>query len=131
MARHHRLATGARKAVEGWGLQLLCKHPRWYSDSLTVIETPKGMDSNKIVKTAYAKYDLSIGVGLAQVNGKVFRIGHLGNMNDLMLVGGLGGAECAMIDCGVPIKPGSGVSRAIDYFQKTSAVIKTRESLMR
>ncbi|GFR46530.1 hypothetical protein Agub_g8118 [Astrephomene gubernaculifera] len=84
-ARHHRLAEGVRRAVEGWGLQLLCKNPRWYSDSLTVIETPPGVDSNRVVALAYAKYDLSLGIGLAQVNGKVFRIGHLGNMNELML----------------------------------------------
>ncbi len=68
-----RLADGTRKAVEGWGLQLLCKESRWRSDSLTVIETPKGVDSNLIVKNAYAKYNLSIGVGLSQVNGKVRR----------------------------------------------------------
>jgi alanine-glyoxylate transaminase/serine-glyoxylate transaminase/serine-pyruvate transaminase len=57
--------------VEGWGLSTLCKDPRWKSDSLTVIEVPPGIDSNKIVKFAYAKYDLSIGIGLSQVNGKV------------------------------------------------------------
>lgn len=129
-ARHHRLATGVRKAVEGWGLKLLCKHPRWYSDSLTVVEVPQGVDSNKVVKAAYAKYDLSIGIGLAQINGKVFRIGTLGNMNELMLMSALGGVEMAMIDAGIDIKPGSGVGRAIDYWQKTAAVIRTRESLM-
>ncbi|KAG2490049.1 hypothetical protein HYH03_011514 [Edaphochlamys debaryana] len=129
-ARHHRLAEGVRKAVEGWGLQLLCKNPRWRSDSLTVVETPEGIDSNKIVKSAYAKYDLSLGIGLAQINGKVFRIGHLGNMNELMLVGALGGVEMAMIDAGMSIRPGSGVGKAVEYWQKTGAVIKTRESLM-
>lgn len=71
VARHHRLAEGCRAAVAGWGLETLCKNPRWKSDSLTVIEVPKGIDSNLIVKNAYAKYDLSIGIGLAQVNGKV------------------------------------------------------------
>ncbi|GIL80982.1 hypothetical protein Vretimale_9319 [Volvox reticuliferus] len=129
-ARHHRLGEGARRAVEGWGLKLLCKNPRWRSDSLTVVEVPEGVDSNKIVKTAYAKYDLSLGIGLAQINGKVFRIGHLGNMNELMLVSALAGAEMAMIDAGVPIKPGSGVGKAIEYWHQTSSVIKTRESLV-
>lgn len=105
-------------------------HHRWYSDTLTVVEVPKGIDSNKIVKTAYAKYDLSLGIGLAQINGKVFRIGHLGNMNELMLVSALAGAEMTMIDCGIPIVPGSGVGKAIEYWQKTASVIPTRESLM-
>lgn len=72
-ARHHRLAEGTRKAVAGWGLELLCKNPRWQSDSLTVIEVPQGIDSNLIVKNAYARYNLSIGVGLSKVNGKVCR----------------------------------------------------------
>lgn len=130
VARHHRLAEGVRKAVAGWGLTTLCKDPRWKSDSLTVIEVPAGIDSNKIVKNAYAKYDLSLGIGLAQVNGKVFRIGHLGNMNDLMLAGALCGVEAAMIDSGMKITPGSGVSKAIEYWQKTAKVIKTRESLL-
>lgn len=71
VARHHRLGEGVRQAVEGWGLKTLCKNPRWKSDSLTVVETPGGVDSNKIVKNAYAKYDLSLGIGLAQINGKV------------------------------------------------------------
>ena len=129
IARHHRLGEGVRKAVEGWGLKTLCKDPRWKSNSLTVIEVPN-VDTNKIVKNAYAKYDLSLGIGLAQVNGKVFRIGHLGNMNELMLAGALCGAEMAMIDSGVKIQPGSGVSKAVDYWQKTAKVIKTRESLV-
>lgn len=129
-ARHHRLAEGVRAAVKGWGLKLLCKNPRWYSDTLTVVETPEGIDSNKIVKNAYAKYDLSLGIGLAGINGKVFRIGHLGNMNELMQISGLAGAEMAMIDAGINITPGSGVGKAIEYWQKTAKVIKTRESLL-
>ena len=80
VARHHRMAEGVRKAVAGWGLETLCKDPRWKSDSLTVIEVPKGIDSNLIVKNAYAKYDLSIGIGLAQVNGKVSGAGLWGGV---------------------------------------------------
>eukprot|EP00200_Dunaliella_tertiolecta_P004805 CAMPEP_0202339556 /NCGR_PEP_ID=MMETSP1126-20121109/1365_1 /ASSEMBLY_ACC=CAM_ASM_000457 /TAXON_ID=3047 /ORGANISM="Dunaliella tertiolecta, Strain CCMP1320" /LENGTH=452 /DNA_ID=CAMNT_0048930119 /DNA_START=317 /DNA_END=1675 /DNA_ORIENTATION=+ len=129
VARHHRLAEGVRHAVAGWGLKTLCKEDRWKSDSLTVVETP-GVDSNKIVKAAFAKYDLSLGVGLSKINGKVFRIGHLGNMNELMLAGALMGAEMSMRDAGMDIVPGSGVSRAVDYWQKTTPVIPTRESLM-
>eukprot|EP01026_Neomeris_dumetosa_P072576 TRINITY_DN7394_c0_g2_i4.p1 TRINITY_DN7394_c0_g2~~TRINITY_DN7394_c0_g2_i4.p1 ORF type:complete len:411 (+),score=61.90 TRINITY_DN7394_c0_g2_i4:218-1450(+) len=75
-ARHHRLAEGTRKAVQGWGLNLLCKEKRWQSNSLTVIEVPEEINSNLIVKNAFARYNLSIGIGLSKVNGKVFRIGH-------------------------------------------------------
>ena len=69
--------------MDAWGLQLLCKNPRWRSDSLSVIEVPAGIDSGDIVKFAYAKYNLSLGVGLSKVAGKVFRIGHLGNMDEV------------------------------------------------
>lgn len=124
--RHHRLAEGARKAVAGWGLELLCKDPRWRSDSLTVVETPKGTDSNLVVKNAYAKYNLSLGVGLTKVAGKVFRIGHLGNMDEVMLLGALAGTEMALTDAGIKVQPGSGVGEAIKYFQETSKVIPTR-----
>lgn len=79
--RHHRLAEGCRKAVAGWGLELLCKNPRWRSDSLTVIEVPKGIDSGNIVKTAYAKYNLSIGVGLSQVQVRCWSLGLMGGLS--------------------------------------------------
>ena len=117
--------------MEGWGLKLLCAQPRWNSDALTVIRVPESVDSNVIVKQAYARYNLSIGIGLSQVNGKVFRIGHLGNNDELMMSSALAGAEMAMIEAGVEIAPGSGISKAIDYWQKTSKVIRTRESLVR
>lgn len=69
--------------MDAWGLKLLCKNPRWRSNSLSVIEVPKGVDSGDIVKFAFAKYNLSLGVGLSEVAGKVFRIGHLGNMDEV------------------------------------------------
>jgi alanine-glyoxylate transaminase/serine-glyoxylate transaminase/serine-pyruvate transaminase len=130
VARHARLGEGARRAAAAWGLPLLCKDARWNSNSLTVIQTPAGVDSNRIVKNAYAKYNLSIGVGLSQVNGKVFRIGHLGNMDELMLSGALAGVEMCLLDAGVDVKPGAGVGAAISYWQKTAKVIPTRESLL-
>ena len=130
VARHHRLAEGTRKAVAGWGLELLCKNPRWRSDSLSVIETPEGIDSQKIVDIAYAKYNLSLGIGLDRVKGKVFRIGHLGNMDEVMLSSALCGVEMAMKDAGVPIEMGSGVSKALEYWRQTSKVIPSRESLL-
>jgi len=126
-ARHARLAAGTRKAVEAWGLELLCENPRWYSDSLTVVKVPEGIDSGRIVKYAYSKYNLSLGVGLSEVKGKVFRIGHLGNMDDVMLLGALAGTEMALIDAGVKIAPGSGVGAALAFFQQTKPMIPTRE----
>lgn len=130
VARHHRLAEGTRKAVEGWGLKLLCRNPRWHSDSLTVVETPEGVDSQKVVDIAYGKYNLSLGIGLDKVKGKVFRIGHLGNMDEIMLSGALCGVELAMKDAGIPITLGSGVSKALEYWKETAEVIPTREHLV-
>ena len=131
VARHNRLAEGTRKAVQGWGLETLCKNPRWYSDSLTVIETPQGIDSQKIVDIAYAKYNLSLGIGLDRVKGKVFRIGHLGNMDEIMLSGALSGVEMAMKDAGVPITLGSGVSKALEYWNETvPQSIPSREHML-
>ena len=188
------MGEGCRRAIAGWGLKLLCKDPRWNSDSLSVIETPAGVDSGDVVKYAYAKYNLSLGVGLsevgglragllacptialcswhlyrgslatavqmqevcemrckyvnmsclhrcapmlsfenslpasaAQVQGKVFRIGHLGNMDELMLSTALVGAEMAMIDAGIDIQPGSGVKEAIKFWQQTTPIIRKRE----
>lgn len=129
-ARHHRLAEGTRRAVAAWGLKTLCKDPRWFSDSLTVVETPDGVDSNLIVKNAFAKYNLSLGLGLSEVNGKVFRIGHLGNMDEIMCLSSLAGTEMALLDSGVSIVPGSGVGAAVQFFQETSKVIPTREGVL-
>ena len=107
-------------------LELLCKEKRWRSDSLTVIESPAGLDSAKIVQEAYKRYNLSIGVGLSKVAGKVFRIGHLGNCDEVMQASALAGTEMALLSCGVKIKPGEGVGAAIEYWAETSKVIPTR-----
>lgn len=127
--RHVRLAEGTRKAVAAWGMKLLCKHPRWNSHSLTVVEAPAGVDTDVLVKTAWAKYNLSIGLGLGEVKGKVFRIGHLGDMNEVGMLGAIAGVEMALIDVGAKITPGSGVGAAAKYWQETSSVIKSREIL--
>lgn len=86
----------------------------------------QGIDSNRVVKEAFARYNLSIGVGLSQVNGKVFRIGHLGNMDEVMLLSALAGTEMALLNAGVKIQPGSGVGAAIKFFSDSSSVIPTR-----
>jgi alanine-glyoxylate transaminase / serine-glyoxylate transaminase / serine-pyruvate transaminase len=114
--RHHRLAEGVRQAVEAWGLSLCAKEPRWESDTVSAIVVPDGHDSNAVVQQAYRRYNLSLGVGLSKVAGKVFRIGHLGNLNELMLLSAIAGAEMAMRDVGIPIELGSGVAAAQAHY---------------
>lgn len=129
-ARHRRLAEGARAAVHAWGLPLLCRDTRWQSDTLTVVEAPPGVDSQQIVDVAYAKYNLSLGLGLAEVKGKVFRIGHLGNMDEIMLAGALSGVEMTLRDVGYDVQLGSGVGAALEIWQREKQVIPTREHLV-
>ena len=119
-ARHHRLAEGVRRAVDAWGLSLCAKHPRWYSDTVSAVCVPDGFDGNAVAKLAYRRYGLSLGVGLSKVAGKVFRIGHLGDLNELMLMSALSGAEMAMRDVGIDIVPGSGVGAAQEYYRQTA-----------
>jgi alanine-glyoxylate transaminase/serine-glyoxylate transaminase/serine-pyruvate transaminase len=119
-ARHHRLAAGVRKAVAAWDLALCAKHPRWYSDTVSAIRVPSGFDANEIVKHAYQNYRLSLGVGLSKVAGKVFRIGHLGSLNELMVLTALAGAEMALRDAGIPLAFGSGVGAAQEHFRQTA-----------
>ena len=117
-ARHYRLAEGVRQAVQAWGLKLCAKEPRWHSDTVSAILVPAGFDSSAVVKAAYERYNLSLGVGLTQVAGKVFRIGHLGDLNELMVMTAIAGAEMAMRDVGIPVEPGSGVAAAEEYYRK-------------
>jgi alanine-glyoxylate transaminase/serine-glyoxylate transaminase/serine-pyruvate transaminase len=119
-ARHHRLAEGVRQAVAAWGLALCAREPKWYSDTVSAIYVPEGFDGNDVAKLAYLRYNLSLGLGLSEVAGKLFRIGHLGSLNDLMLVSALAGAEMAMCDLGIPIELGSGVAAAQAYYRKTA-----------
>ncbi len=119
-ARHTRLATGVRAAVDAWGLKLCAKEPKWHSDTVSAILAPEGIDSNAIVKTTYYRYNTSLGVGLNKVAGRVFRIGHLGALDEFMVGGVLFAVEMALKDCGVQIKLGSGTGAAAEYFSKTS-----------
>jgi alanine-glyoxylate transaminase/serine-glyoxylate transaminase/serine-pyruvate transaminase len=119
-ARHHRLAEGVRKAVEAWGLKLCAKEPKWHSDTVSAIMAPEGVDSAGIVKTAYYRYNISLGVGLNKVAGRVFRIGHLGALDEVMIGGVLFGVEMALKDSGVDIKMGSGTGAAAEYFRSTA-----------
>jgi alanine-glyoxylate transaminase/serine-glyoxylate transaminase/serine-pyruvate transaminase len=124
-ARHTRLAEGVRKAVAGWGLKLCAKEPKWHSDTVSAILVPDGVDSAQVVKTAFYRYNLSLGVGLNKVAGKVFRIGHLGALDEIMIGGALFGVEMALRDCGVDVVPGSGSGAAAEHFRGTTKASAT------
>ncbi len=113
-ARHNRLAEATRRAVRAWGLEILCLNPKEYSPVLTAVVTLDGHDADKLRAVILDRFDLSIGTGLGNVKGKVFRIGHLGDFNDLMLAGTLAGVEMGLEVAGVPHRRG-GVQAALDY----------------
>jgi len=119
-ARHYRLAQGVRVAVQAWGLALCARSADLYSDTVSAISVPNGFDSNVLVNHAYEKYRVSFGIGLGEVAGKVFRIGHLGMLTDVMVLSGLATAEMAMKDLNYPIQLGSGVAAAQDYYRNCS-----------
>jgi alanine-glyoxylate transaminase / serine-glyoxylate transaminase / serine-pyruvate transaminase len=121
--RHHYLAEGVRAAVmKGWGLKLCAKEPKWYSDTVSAIVVPENINGAHVIDVAFRRYNLALGAGLSKVAGKVFRIGHLGDLNELMLMGAVAGAEMAMLDVGVKVKPGSGVGAASDYWRHNDPV---------
>jgi alanine-glyoxylate transaminase/serine-glyoxylate transaminase/serine-pyruvate transaminase len=113
-ARHDRHAEATRRAVRAWGLEILCVNPAEYSSSLTAVLMPSGHNADEFRKKTLAAYDLSLGAGLSKVAGKVFRIGHLGSFNDLMLMGTLAGVEMGLSLAGVPHSKG-GAQAAMDY----------------
>lgn len=118
-ARHTYLARGVRAAIlEGWGLRLCASHPRWYSDTVSAVMVPEGINGADVISRAFTRYNLALGAGLSKVAGKLFRIGHLGDLNELMLLGALAGAEMAMLDVGIHIEPGSGVAAAQSFWRK-------------
>jgi len=113
-ARHDRLAEATRRAVRAWNLELLCLNPQEYSSTLTAVLMPAGRDADAFRKLVLEKFNMSLGNGLGKVQGKVFRIGHLGDFNDLMLAGTLSGLEMGFALAGVPFSKG-GVLAALDY----------------
>jgi alanine-glyoxylate transaminase/serine-glyoxylate transaminase/serine-pyruvate transaminase len=100
--------------VRAWGLEVLALDPREYSGSLTAVMTPAGHDADRVRKVILETFDMSLGTGLGKLGGKVFRIGHLGDFNDLMLAGTLGGVEMGLAVAGVPFRRG-GVTAALEY----------------
>ena len=123
-ARHRRLAGAVRAAVDVWGLRNCARGPEWFSDTVTAILVPDGYDANEVIRTAYNRYDLSLGSGLNKVAGKVFRIGHIGWLNEIMVLQALGGAELAMQDVGIKFEPGSGVGAAIRHLSQAGEAMR-------
>jgi alanine-glyoxylate transaminase/serine-glyoxylate transaminase/serine-pyruvate transaminase len=113
-ARHARHAEATRRAVRGWGLDILCQVPEHYSSTLTAVMIPNGHDADFVRRLILERYDMSLGAGLGRLAGRVFRIGHLGDLNDLTLAGALCGVEMGLAQAGVPITR-DGVSAALAY----------------
>jgi alanine-glyoxylate transaminase/serine-glyoxylate transaminase/serine-pyruvate transaminase len=124
-ARHHRLAEGVRRAVHAWGLSLCAARPALYSDTVSTIMVPDGVDARRVIAVAHARWQLALGSGLAQLAGRAFRIGHLGDLNELMLVSALAGTEVALREAGVPVTLGSGVAAATAWWQEHAPAAAT------
>src|SRR5579864_102179 len=122
--RHERHAEATRAAVEAWGLEVWCEEPKEYSCSLTAVAMPLGHDADKLREIILEAFDMSLGTGLAKLGGKVFRIGHLGHFNDLMLAGTLSGVEMGLKLAGVPHRPG-GINAALDHLAMNHPQAKT------
>jgi len=113
-ARHARHGEATRRAVTAWGFDIQCKVPRHYSNSLTAVVMPDGHDADRFRDVVLENFDMSLGNGLSKLHGRVFRIGHLGDFNDLMLAGTLSGVEMGLELAGVPHRRG-GVQAALDH----------------
>jgi alanine-glyoxylate transaminase/serine-glyoxylate transaminase/serine-pyruvate transaminase len=126
-ARHQRWAEGVRAAVKAWGLQIQCADPAVYSPILTGVMMPEGVDADAVRKIIHERFDCSLGTGLGKIKGKMFRIGHLGDTNDLTLLGALAGCEMGLKLAGVKLA-GSGVQAAMDHFSSHTAAKPLRQA---
>jgi len=118
-ARHGHLAEATRRAVQAWGLELQCADPREYSSSVTAVRVPEGHDANELRKLILDRFNMSLGTGLGKVRGQLFRIGHLGDFNELMLMGTLCGVEMGLSLANIPFSKG-GAAAAMDYLTSES-----------
>jgi alanine-glyoxylate transaminase/serine-glyoxylate transaminase/serine-pyruvate transaminase len=116
-ARHARLASAVRAAVNAWGLSTVCEDHSRASNSITAVRVPAGVDSNELTKYARERYQLSLGGGIGQLSGQAFRIGHLGALNELEVLGTLGGIELSFADLGIAVEMGSGLVAAQKSFR--------------
>jgi len=114
LARHARFAEATRRAVRAWGLELVCMNPEEYANSLTAVMMPDGHDADRFRALVLERFNMSLGTGFGRFKGKLFRIGHLGDFNELMLAGTLSGVEMGLAEASVPFKRG-GVAAALDY----------------
>src|SRR5258708_12413387 len=128
-ARHHRHAEATRTAVRHWGLEMLVLDSREYSDSLTAVLTPAGHDPDRFRKIALEKYDISLATALGTMNATIFRIGHLADLNDLMLIGTLAGVEIGLHAADVPHRSG-GVQAAMGFLLKRAHSAKEKALLI-
>ncbi len=119
-ARHHRLAEGVRRGVHALGLELCAVSPEWYSDTVSAIRVPEHVDGAEVCRIGYERYRTSFGAGLSQVAGKVFRIGHLGDLNEVMCLAALASAEMSLADAGATIELGAGVAAAQEYYREAT-----------
>jgi alanine-glyoxylate transaminase/serine-glyoxylate transaminase/serine-pyruvate transaminase len=119
-ARHHRLGEGVRRAAAAWGLALCARDPKTYSGTVSAIAVPEGKDAKKVIDIAFRRYNLSLGAGLGRLAGKVFRIGHVGDLNELMVLGALSGVEMALNDAEIPVTLGSGVAAAQQWYRESA-----------
>ena len=124
-ARHNRLAEACRRAVRAWGLEIQCEDPAVYSPVLTGVMTPQGIDADAVRKVIYERFDMSLGTGLGKMKGRMFRIGHLGDCNDLTLMATLAGCEMGLQLAGVPLA-GSGLPAAMAYLTSEAKAAASR-----
>jgi alanine-glyoxylate transaminase/serine-glyoxylate transaminase/serine-pyruvate transaminase len=124
-ARHSRHGEATRRAVRAWGLEIVCLNPAEYSSSLTGVLVPSGHNADELRKIILDQFNMSLGSGLGKLQGKIFRIGHLGHFNDLMLMGALSGIEMGLTLAGIP-HLNDGVTAALSYL--TGAALKEREA---
>ena len=119
IARHNRLASAVRKAVAAWGLSLVAKEEKWYSDTVSAVRVPAGFDGNAVAQHSYKYYNVALSISLGKIAGQAFRIGHLGDLNEVMILTPLNAAEMSMKDMGIDIELGSGVAAAQEYLRNT------------
>lgn len=119
-ARHARLGEGVRRAVAAWELKICARDPERRSNTVTAIVVPEGKDARHVIDHAYKRWDMALGSGLGRLNGKVFRIGHLGDLNVGMLLGAIGMAELAMHDAGIAVPMGAGVAAAQRWYRESA-----------
>src|SRR3954463_12031367 len=124
--RHTRHGEATRAAVRAWGLEIVCEDPREDSHSMTAVFMPDGHNADNLRSVILEHFNMSLGIGLAKLSGRVFRIGHLGNFNDLMLMGTLSGVEMGLRAAGVPHKPG-GIMAAIDSLAPAHAAVEAAQ----